>query len=125
MSRKKHRGGRGKSLPSSIDPAFADALADDENRSSSDFSPKRDYKALQLCRQAQRALSLALPVMADEILADLIVADVTPAPNASHLLVHIIVPTGRSAVDVIQHLDAAAGRLRAAVAHAITRKRAP
>jgi ribosome-binding factor A len=114
---------RGSGLPSSVDSAFAEALTGsgfDKNR-----RQKPDYKALQLCRQVQRMLGLSLAGLGDEILAELIVEDVTPAPNASHLLVHVVVPEHRSIVEVLERLDRATARLRAEVAQAITRKKAP
>ncbi len=112
-------------VPSFVDPEFADSLED----SRGDSGPRRrhgDHKARQLCRQVQRALNLALAgECGDEVLADLFVEDVTPAPNCGHLLVHVIVPAGRSVQDVMSRLQRVAPRLREEVAMAITRKRAP
>ena len=84
---------------------------------------KPDHKTAMLCRQVQRVLSLAL----DGDVADLSVGDVTPAPNAGHLLVELVVPpdVGASIVELMSRVEAAAPRLRHAVAQSISRKRAP
>ena len=117
----KHR--RGGNAPPFIDPAFADALAG-ESREKRQY--KANYKALQLCRQVQRILTLELAGFGgDEVLADLYIADVMPAPGSSQLLVQVSVPPNVPIVDVLERLDRAAPKLRAAVAAAITRKRAP
>ena len=117
----KHR--RGGSLPPFIDPAFADALAGETREKR---HRKANYKALQLCRQVQRILTLELGGFgADEVLRDVYVADVTSAAGSSQLLVQVSTPPHVSIVDVLERLDRAAPRLRAAVAAAITRKRAP
>lgn len=82
-----------------------------------------DHKTAMLCRQVQRILSLAL----DGDLVELSVGDVTPAPNAGHLLVELIVPpdVGGSIVELMSRVEAASPRLRHAVAQSISRKRAP
>lgn len=82
-----------------------------------------DHKTAMLCRQVQRILSLAL----DGDLAELSIGDVTPAPNAGHLLVELIVPSdfGLSLVELMSRVDAAGPRLRHVVAQSISRKRAP
>jgi ribosome-binding factor A len=92
---------------------------------------RADQKARQLCRQVYRTLSVALPGLGDEVLQDLTVIAVDPAPDAGHLLVTVS-PGGASAVDVpsggldvLARLGGASGRLRAEVARDIVRKRAP
>ena len=84
---------------------------------------KPDHKTAMLCRQVQRVLSLAL----DGDLGELSVGDVTPAPNAGHLLVELLVPPGveLSMAELMSRVDAASPRLRHAVAQSISRKRAP
>jgi len=117
----KHR--RGGSVPPFVDPAFADALAGKSGRKS---NRKQDYKALQLCRQVQRILTLELSGFGgDEVLRDVYVIDVIPASGSSQLLVQVSVPPNVSIVNVLERLERAAPKLRAAVAAAITRKRAP
>ena len=117
MGHRRFRGQR----PPYVNSEFAEALTGELR-----FPQRRkeNYKALQLCRQVQRAIALALP-SGDEVLGDVYVADVTPAPDAAHLLVHVVVPAGVSIVDVLRRLDEITPRLRAEVAQAITRKRAP
>jgi ribosome-binding factor A len=94
-----------------------------------------DYKTLQLCRQVFRALSGGLSgendgdeQAGDDVLRDLAVHSVLPAPDATRLLVNVYLtsPPPHPAPDVIRgRLARAAGRLRAEVAAAIVRKRAP
>ena len=108
-----------------MDPDFAEALCGSESDSlSSDRQAQR--KALQFCRQVQRALNLAL---ADRNPGDgvsgLFVEDVSPAPDCGRLLVQVLIPDGRSVADAISALRREAPRLRSEVAIAITRKRAP
>jgi len=91
---------------------------------------RRDHKTAQLCRQVFRAVSLALAECADDVLRELIVHDVEPAPDASRLLVRVgfsaAVATDVTGVaDVLGRLGQASGFLRREVATAITRKRAP
>jgi ribosome-binding factor A len=90
---------------------------------------KGDRKVRQLCSQVAETLSLVLSgECSDELLQNLEVVAVDPAPNASQLLV-----TVRSAdpdahvnsAEVSARLTAIAGKLRCEVASAITRKRAP
>jgi ribosome-binding factor A len=64
----------------------------------------------------------------DEILRSLIVCEVTPAPDATHLLVTVrplILEEGLEPLLILQRLQAAAGRLRSAVAGSISRRKAP
>jgi ribosome-binding factor A len=88
---------------------------------------KSDRKVKQLCRQAQRALSLAIGgELADPMLSDLWVEDVRPAPDAGRLCVRLRMPTrGADVAEIYRRLDAVEGFLRAEVARDITRKRAP
>jgi hypothetical protein len=117
----KHR--RGGGIPPFIDPAFADALA---GKSEARERRKQNYKALQLCRQVQRILTLELAGFGgDEVLQDIYFTDVTPAAGSSQLLVGVSVPSHVSVVDVLERLERIAPKLRAAIAAAITRKRAP
>ena len=104
--------------PQSIDPEFLEAL---EERSHKRRSADRhaQQKAWQLCRQVQRALNLAL---ADQ---DIFVDEVTPAPDCGHLLVYILIGRERSVPEALEALRRESPRLRAEVASAITRKRAP
>jgi ribosome-binding factor A len=74
----------------------------------------------------QKALSLALADRASSSLLDeVFVDDVTPAPGSGRLLVHVVVPNRLPVADVLAALRLDAPRLRAEVAGAIHRKRAP
>jgi ribosome-binding factor A len=87
-------------------------------------------KAMQLCRQAQRALSLARAGECDDdVLRSAYIADVVPAPDATQLLVQLVIPKSAGedvrAEAVLARLERVRGVLRRAVAEAVTRKRAP
>jgi ribosome-binding factor A len=90
---------------------------------------KQDHKVRQLCRQAAETLEQVLSgETGDDRLACLRVVSVQPAPDASRLLV--TVAAGCDKADFCRdateaHLQASAGRLRTAVAAAITRRKAP
>src|SRR5438445_9312553 len=100
----KHR--KGGNVPPFVDPAFADALA---GKSESRERRMRDYKALQLCRQVQRVISLALAgEIGDEMLREVYVAEVRPAAGSSQLLVFVSVPGELAVVDVLARLERAA-----------------
>jgi ribosome-binding factor A len=88
--------------------------------------PANDRKTLQLCRQVERALGWALGECDDELLRELLVVSVEPAPNSRRLLVSVA-PLERLAnlIEIIRRLEAARGWLRSEVAAAITRRKAP
>jgi ribosome-binding factor A len=85
-------------------------------------SNKRDR---QLCAQVRRCLDLALPEMLLRLnISTCEVLSVEPAPDASRLMVVIKANAGE--VDRIRPaLDQLKGRIRAEVAQAVHRKRAP
>ena len=120
---KHRRGGSCREVPRFVDPAFADALA---GKSQVRGHRKQNYKALQLSRQVQRILTLELAGFGgDDVLRDLYVVEVMPVEGSSQLLVQVSIPPNVAVVDVLERLERTAPRLRAAVAAAITRKRAP
>ncbi len=83
-------------------------------------------KALQLCRQVQKALSYALGDCDDDLLAGLYVESVEPAPNEKHLMVTVSpLDADISPEDVLVHLHHALGKLRSDVAASINRRRVP
>jgi ribosome-binding factor A len=89
---------------------------------------KSERKTQQLCRQVFRTLTIALAgECGDPILQDLCVDSVTPAPDATRLLVSVICPNRPEfvAMDVLLRLQKVQGLLRHAVATDIVRKRAP
>ena len=88
---------------------------------------KPRHKARQLCRQVAEVLdSLLSGDSGDELLNDLAVVAVEPAPDAATLLVTVASrgPAPDPAA-ILGRLDRASGWLRSEVAAAITRKRAP
>jgi ribosome-binding factor A len=81
-------------------------------------------KALQLCRQVAHALGLAL---AGDVLRDLLVQSVLPAPDSSRLLVTFVYH-GSSVISsqaILEILESQRARFRCAVAEAIHRKKTP
>jgi len=107
---------------------FQQALSGRSGDSGGRFDAARDRKTLQLCRQVERALSLALAGECDdEALRDLVVDGVEPMGSAAQLLVRVLVPAsaGVAAIDVMRRLDEKSSRLRAIVAQSICRKRTP
>jgi ribosome-binding factor A len=81
-------------------------------------------KALQLCRQVERALSVLLE---GEILRDLSVQSVVPAPDASRLLVTFIYHGHETvaSTDVLAALQGYYARLRGEIAASIHRRKTP
>ena len=85
-------------------------------------------KLLQLCREVERTLSAVLAgECADDVLRDLMILSVTPAPNAARLLVSVTLPktANVSEEQALAHLGRAASKLRAEVAAAVRRRKAP
>ena len=86
-----------------------------------------ERKTWQLCKQIAIAVQLALGNSADERLRELLLVHVTPAPDASHLLL-LVQPNSAvssSEEEMNEALENARGYLRTAAAEAITRKRTP
>lgn len=89
---------------------------------------KAAQKTRQLCRQAFRALSMAMSACSDEVVQGLNVLAVDPAPDAGRLLVTISpAPQADAATpqEILERLDRVQGRLRTELARSISRKRAP
>lgn len=110
-----------------VDPMFVEELSGQRDRTSREKASVR-HKTSQLCRQVQRAIGLSLSGECDDdVLRAIWVGDVSPAPGASRLLVQLIVPAraNASVADVLERVERVRGMLRAEVARAITRKRAP
>ena len=86
-------------------------------------------KAQQLCAQVAETLSFVLQAECnDEILRDVLVESVVPAPDSTRLLVTVIPSPAAGALDagqVNQHLMKAYGKLRSEVAMAIHRRKVP
>ena len=141
MRQHRNSGRAGRSKPrAQAEPADADHTLEEpgtgpaDTDAGDDFfrragSRKADQKARQLCRQVYRTLCVALPGCGDEVLQDLTVVSVDPAPDAGHLLVTVSAgpPAGDAGTlpDILHRLARAGGRLRSEVARDIVRKRAP
>jgi ribosome-binding factor A len=82
-------------------------------------------KALQLCGQVQDPLHAALAACGDGVLQSLRVARVEPAPHTGRLRVTVVPDEGTGVAAATDRLAGAAGRLRAVVAAAVHRRRAP
>jgi ribosome-binding factor A len=80
-----------------------------------------------MCGQIARTLSMVLSwESGDELLSELMVEAVEPAPDSTRVLVTVSVQAGNATFsDVSQRLHRASGRLRAEIATAIHRKRVP
>jgi ribosome-binding factor A len=107
-----------------VDPEFAQALEEDI-AADRPHGGHAQHKAQQLCRQVQRALNLAFAGSTDAHLGGVFVDEVTSAPTCGHLLVRVVAPERQLLAEVLGHLRRETPRLRAQVARAITRKRAP
>jgi ribosome-binding factor A len=95
-----------------------------------DFSKKpagkvTNRKALQLCGQIAKTLSLVLWECGDDVLRELAVESVQPAPTSARLLVTLSAPPGTDEADVLRHVDKAVGWMRQEVAAAINRRKTP
>ena len=90
---------------------------------------KQNHKVRQLCNQVAETLGLVLTgEFGDERLQSLRVVSVDPAPDASQLLVTLRTDDpcdGSETQEILNRLAAVRGRLRCAVAAAISRKRTP
>jgi ribosome-binding factor A len=111
----------------------ADPTSDDEIDPTTFFdnrSKKRtDVKTLRLCGEVAKAISMVFSGgCRDAVLQALGVCSVTPAPDASRLLVTVYSEDPGAILDptvVIDHLQGARGLLTAEISAAIQRKRAP
>lgn len=110
-----------------VNPDFAAALMPEE-MSESNKNRHHDHKTLQLCSQVRDALSLAISGEChDDVLRELYVDSVEPAPNASRLLVRLIIPryVKLDPVDFYARIERVTPFLRTIVAKEISRKRTP
>jgi ribosome-binding factor A len=85
-------------------------------------------KALQLCSQVERTLSLVLAECGEECLRDLLVAAVEPAPDSTRLLVTLCPAPSAAPTDtagVLTALGRAQPLLRREVAGAIHSRKMP
>lgn len=82
-------------------------------------------KALQLCAQVERTLAGVLADCGEDLLRDLLIESVIPAPNASRLLVTVRPAVPIEPAVVLERLEHARAKLRTEVVAAIHRRRAP
>jgi ribosome-binding factor A len=91
--------------------------------------PVHNRKALQLCSQVAETLHGVLQGECDdEVLRDLLVLSVEPAPDSTRLLVTVSSSPAapkRTTVEVLDHLHRAYSVLRGEVARAIHRRKTP
>ena len=90
--------------------------------------PVPNRKALQLSGQVARTLSSLLAESEDDVLRDLLVVSVLPAPSSVRLLVTVAPSPAAVAVEaaaVLGRLERVRGRLRTEVAAAVHRRKAP
>jgi ribosome-binding factor A len=84
-------------------------------------------KALQLCGQVADTLALVLGECGDDMLRDLLVVSVRPAPTSARLLVTVARAAGAAAdaAQIAGRLERARGKLRSEVAAAVHRRKTP
>ena len=88
--------------------------------------PAGTRKALQLCREAERTLGAVLAGECDDdVLRELTVLSVVPAPNAGRLLVTVAAPGHVPVEEVLERLGQVMGQLRSELASAVSRRRTP
>jgi hypothetical protein len=124
----KKRQWKGRAADALADEMFERALLGDDHPARRSFDPREDRKTRQLCQQARRALMLALAGECDDdVLRDVYVEAVEPLDGGSQLLVRVILSAGTDVTraEVATRLEIRSARLRAIVAGAICRKRAP
>ena len=83
-------------------------------------------KALQLCRQIERLLVGLLGGCGDDVLRDLLVHSVEPAPDSSRLLVTVSMLTlDHPEAEVLSRLRGAVPMLRREIAASVHRRKLP
>ena len=115
---------------------LADELGPDDGEDPKAFHDRRPRgawvsrepgrKVRQLCGRAADVLRSVLAGCADDVLRELTVVSVEPAPHAGRLMVTVAAPadvTDRAAVAA--HLGRAGGLLRGEIAAAVSRRYAP
>jgi ribosome-binding factor A len=126
MSRR-YRGSKNEISQLCGEPGPEDGLDPRESRRSLSRKPG-GRKAHQLCSQVGEALNYAFAAVCDDdVLRDLLVVAIQPAPDESRLLVSVgsALGTRCDPALVTDHLQRAQGKLRAEVATSIHRKKVP
>jgi ribosome-binding factor A len=89
---------------------------------------RRGHKDLQVCRQVHDVLTYALAELDDPMIDELVLAHVTPAPNAARVMVTLVPSHSGIVVDsnaVLERLHEVAADLREEVASEVSRRRVP
>jgi ribosome-binding factor A len=93
------------------------------------FGPTQDVRAerktQQLCKEVERTLSCALAAASDDVVRDLTLIEVSPAPDASRLLVTLSLSRPVPIDEVNERLERMRGSLRQEIASSLQRKRTP
>jgi ribosome-binding factor A len=109
----------------SLNFEFERALEENEHQLN-DRGRRLEQKTRQLCRQVQRALSLALSgQFLGGVLEEVFIVEVSAMAGCGRLLVQVAIPTGQLASTVLAELRDHTPRLRSIVAECISRKRLP
>lgn len=92
-----------------------------------DRSARGNWKALQLCKQVERAAAMTLAdVCESDALLGAAVAAVEPAPDAGRLMVIVVLASGKGVEDVVEARAAllrSTAAFREEVARSVHRKR--
>ncbi len=129
MSGKRSRTGTAADLTDELTPDDGqDPKQFSDRRTWNDSTHKLSRKALQLCEQVKTSLHGIFAACADDVVRDLQILAVQPAPNTGRLLIAVAVTPTADAVSreaVVSHLHQVAGWVRSEVASAIHRRKAP
>ena len=90
--------------------------------------PKKDFKPLKLCRQAEKALAFEWDELTDRHITEgMAIERVTPEDNGSKLVLHVVYDARQYESDqmVLAVLKERRGYLRSIIAGMIHRKRVP
>ncbi len=111
------------------DSVYEDDGIDPRKYFANTYQRKMNRKTLQLCSQVGEVInSILVGECGDDVLKNLFVQTVVPAPNADRLLVTLGFTTAREIVrpeEVIEHLYKLKGYLRTEMAGSVNRKRVP
>jgi hypothetical protein len=107
-----------------------DALGPEDGSDPHEFHKKPagkvpNRKALQLCGQVAQTLNQVLAECGDDLLRELFVEAVQPAPTSARLLVTLSAPDGTELDQAMQRIVGAGGLLRHEATAAIHRRKAP
>jgi ribosome-binding factor A len=98
------------------------------SRSNTGAAARTARKTLQLCRQVGETIDGVLAASSDDVLRDLQVVNVLPAPDASRMLVNVrpvAIREGFNPIAALTRANDKSAEIRSEVAAAITRKHCP